>query len=202
MSVFRGIMSGLWLAAAVLGGGCWNQSSGTPSGHTYRTVTAEPLRDTEAAKRHNEAGLRLLADGQLDQAAEAFSRALTADVEYGPAHNNLGKVYYRKKDWYKAAWEFEYAGKVLPKHAEPRNNLGMVLEEAGELDRAVDQYRQAVGLDGDNIEYRANLVRALVRRGDRTPEVRSLLQQVLKQDSRPEWRSWARLQQARLGDGG
>lgn len=200
MSVLRGIMSGFWLAAAVLGG-CWSPPSATTPGRTYHTVTAEPLRDTEAAKRHNEAGLRHLADGRLDQAADAFSRALTADVEYGPAHNNLGKVYYRKKDSYKAAWEFEYAAKLLPKHAEPRNNLGMVLEDAGELDRAVDQYREAVGLDGDCIEYRANLVRALIRRGDRTQEVRSLLQQVLKQDGRPEWRAWARQQQSRLGEG-
>ncbi len=200
MNTLRGILSGLGLAAAILCAGCWNPPSSTTPARSYHTVAAEPLRDTEAAKRHDDAGLRFLANGQLDRAVEAFSRALAADVEYGPAHNNLGKVYYRKKDSYKAAWEFEYAGKLLPKHAEPRNNLGMVLEDAGELDRAVDLYRQAIGLDGGCIEYRANLVRALIRRGDRTPEVRSLLEQVLKQDSRPEWRAWARQQQSRLGE--
>ena len=171
---------------------------GNDSTGKYRTVTAQPRRDTEAARRANEEGLAHLKANELDRAVESFSRALTADVEFGPAHNNLGKVYYRKKDYYKAAWEFEDAGRLLPDHAEPRNNLGLVLEQAGELDRSVEAYRQAVALDEERIVYRANLVRALIRRGDRTDEVRSLLKQVLKEDLRSEWLIWARHQLQRL----
>lgn len=187
------------LAATVLIlGGC--ESVSTVDGPTgpYRTIRAEPRRDTDAARLANQAGLDHLAKGDLDKAAEAFGRALTADVEFGPAHNNLGKVYFRKKDWYRAAWEFEYAGKLMPRRAEPRSNLGLVLEEAGEIDRAVDQYREAISLDAGQIQFRANLARALVRRGDRTDEVRSLLQQVVEQDSRAEWQVWARQQLALL----
>ena len=79
MNTLRGILSGLGLAAAALCAGCWNPPSSTTPPRSYHTVAAEPLRDTEAAKRHDEAGLRFLANGQLDQAAEAFSRALAAD---------------------------------------------------------------------------------------------------------------------------
>ena len=185
--------------AALVGMGCANMSGGRGNGATYRTVAVEPGRDTEAAKRANEAGLEHLAKGEIEQAAKAFERALTADVEFGPAHNNLGRVYFKQKDWYKAAWEFEYAGKLLPKHAAPRNNLGLVFEEVGQLDRAVEYYREAVNLDPENIQYRSNLCRALVRRGDRTSEVRNLLERMLQQDDRPEWRVWAKRQQVRIG---
>ncbi len=175
-----------------------NRVADAPIGN-YRTITAEPRRDTEAAKRLNRVGLEHLAAGEYDEAVDAFVRALTEDVEFGPAHNNLGKVYYIQKNWYKAAWEFEYAGKLLPRHAEPRNNLGLVLEQAGELDRAVDQYRQAVGLEPGVIAYRGNLARALIRRGDRTDEVRKLLELIVENDTRPEWVLWARQQQAGSG---
>jgi Tfp pilus assembly protein PilF len=189
----------LCLAAATLAGaGC--QSAGSdPAAGAYRTIRVEPRRDTDAARRANQRGLDFLAKGDLDRAAEQFGAALTADVEFGPAHNNLGRIYFAKKDWYKAAWEFEYAAKLMPRRAEPRGNLGLVLEEAGELDKAVDQYRQAISLDPGNIEYKANLVRTLIRRGEQTDEVRQLLQQVIDQDARPQWQTWAKQQQSRLG---
>lgn len=173
----------LWAACA--------PSSAPPPRDGYRTITIDPKRDSEAAARFNSQGVEFLAKDQLGPAADAFTKALDVDVEFGPAHNNLGKVYYKQKDWYKAAWEFEYASKLLPRHAEPRNNLGLVLEESGQLDKAVEQYRQAIALSSD-IQYRANLARCLLRRDGRTDEVRTLLQQVLEQDSRPDWRNWAR----------
>ncbi len=162
----------------------------------YRTVSAEPRRDTPSAQRANNQGLEHLDKGELEAAQRAFESALVADVEFGPAHNNLGKVFYRQRDWYKAAWEFEYASRLMPRHAEPRNNLGLVLEEAGELDRAVDQYRQAVSLDPKPIVYRANLARALVRRGERTDEVYRLLDEIIREDTRVDWVQWAKLKRA------
>ena len=187
----------LWLPAACALAGCLDNQAGQPSAAPYRTVRVEPMRDTEAAKQGNQEGLKLLAKNDLPAAAQAFQRALAADVEFGPAHNNLGKVYYRQQKWHEAAWEFEYAGKLLPKSAEPRNNLGMVLDATGDLTGAIDQYREAVNL-ADNVQYVGNLASALIRRGDRNEEVRRLLQQLIAKDSRPEWQSWARRQLAGL----
>jgi hypothetical protein len=34
----------------------------------------------------------------------------------GPAHNNLGIVYYRRKKYYLAAWEFQYAARLMAYH--------------------------------------------------------------------------------------
>lgn len=181
--------------------GCGSHQSTYESiAKNYRTITAEPLRDTDAAKLDNQKGLKHLAKDELDQAADAFKKALTADIEFGPAHNNLGKVYYKKKEWYKAAWEFEYTCELLPGNAASRNNLGLVFEKIGELDNAVEHYRQAVRCEDENVHYRANLVRALIRRGDQTDEVRSLLQKVVEKDTRSEWLIWAKQQQAIIGN--
>jgi len=174
---------------------CTSPAQTGDDGEPYRTIRVEPRRDTELARKLNQEGLVHLQRAELQDAHESFTQALAADVEFGPAHNNLGKVYFRQSDWYKAAWEFEYARKLMPKHAQPCNNLGLVLEQAGELDRAVDQYRQAVTFD-NSVEFQGNLARALIRRGERTKEVRLLLSDIIERDTRPDWVLWARQQQA------
>lgn len=180
---------GLFLAAA----GC-NDPTITRDTGAYRTVTAEPLRDTSAARRHHQKGLKHLEDNELDSAIEDIQRALKADVAFGPAHNSLGRAYFLKgRDYYyEAAWEFEYAHKHLPKAPEPLNNLGLIHEAEKSFDRAIEYYRRAIDLEPENIHLRANLARAMIRRGDRTQEVRDLLEQVLDEDDRPDWLIWAK----------
>jgi len=167
---------------------------------SYRTITIDPTRDPAAAERANEKGLRHLKEGDLDNAAAAFGKALDADVEHGKAHNNLGMVYLKQGKLHDAAWEFEYARKLLPDEAEPVFNLGLVYEKRvpPKFDRAVDYFRDAVRLDPDNVKYRGHLARALIRRGDETPEVRRLLQYIIDNDARPDWVAWAQQQHARL----
>lgn len=171
--------------------GCSEKTKTYRTGN-YRTIEVEPDRDIEAARRYNVRGLKHLEDEKLDDAAAEFRRALVADVKFGPAHNNLGKVLYFEQDWYNAAWEFEYARDLMPRQAEPLNNLGLVHERVGELDRAIENYEKAVALAPDSIEFRGNLARAKVRRGDSDAQLIALLQQIVSQDKRPEWITWAK----------
>ena len=169
------------------------------SDEDYRTINAGPLRDTSAARQANAQGLEHLDAGELYQAEQAFKRAIQADVEFGPAHNNLGKIYFLKRDYYLAAHEFDDAIKLMPKHAGPHNNLGLTLIEAGKLDDAVLSLRKAVTIDPNTIEYQSNLARALVQRGDKTQEVITLLRAVALRDDRVEWRVWASHQLGAMG---
>jgi hypothetical protein len=50
----------------------------------------------------------------------------------------------------------------------------------------------------DNAEFLGNLARARVRRGDRGPEVRELLEQLVLRETRPAWSDWARQQLAAM----
>lgn len=194
------------LAAMALAVGCNNQQT-VRTDANYRTIQASPLQDTDAAKRLNQQGLAHLADGELEKAENTFKAAITEDIEYGPAHNNLGKVYYLQGDYYQAALEYDYARRQMPTHAGPRYNLGLIYERAAKqdapivnLNRAIEYYREAVALAPGNITYRAALAHALVERGDKTDELRDLLEQILEKDRRPDWITWARRQRAALGD--
>ena len=192
-----------WLLALLIvtmHAGCASQPGpqvGSDGG--YRTINAGPLRDTAVAREENSKGLAHLHAGELYQAEQAFRRAIKADLEFGPAHNNLGKLYFLKHDFYLAAHEFDDAIKLMPRHAGPHNNLGLTLLEAGKLDDAVESFRTATTLDPRTVEYQANLVRALVQRGDRSEEVLALLRSVAIRDDRVEWRVWANHQLGVMG---
>jgi Tfp pilus assembly protein PilF len=159
---------------------------------TYQTVGKDPRRDTETARAENLAAVPLIAAGDYAKAEAHLKASLTADIMYGPAHNNLGKVYFHQNKLYLAAWEFEYAAKVMPYQAEPRNNMGLVFEAAGKLDDAVAHYEEALKLEPENPQVIGNAARTHVRRGDNDPQTRELLERIVMRDDRPDWVAWAR----------
>ncbi len=158
----------------------------------YRTVVESGSHDTETAeKRHNRA-MDLLCDCDVCGAEQLLHKALLADVSFGPAHNTLGKVYFDQEKFYLAAWEFEYANRLMPNRGEPLNNLGLVYEAVGQTDKAITYYEQARVTAPDSPEYLGNYVRARIRRGDRTIDLRPLLESLVLIEDRREWADWAR----------
>lgn len=174
----------------------------TPDKHVtdrYQTVAPGISGNTDKARELNTQAMTLILESRYDEAEELLKDALTADVTFGPAHNNLGRVYYEKNQFYTAAWEFEYAAKLLPHHAEPRNNLGLVFEAVGDYDEAVGHYEEALLIEPNNPELIGNLVRTRLNRGDRDSEVRRLLEEMMLKDTRPRWTEWAQDKLRMLG---
>ncbi len=176
-------------AGVMFTGGCASNHSAAKD---YKTRVDDPRRNSDVAREENAKAADLIDKGDYAGAEPLLRDALTADIGCGPAHNNLGKVYYHDKRLYLAAWEFEYATKLMPNQPEPRNNLGLVFESVGKLDDAVKYYGQAMGLEPDNGQFIGNLARARVRRGDGGEPVRDLLGKLVLRDERPEWVAWAR----------
>lgn len=181
----------LFVVALVANLGCAASNHKTVD-KAYATVSPDVSRDTDRARAENGEAIKLIERGDLNKAEEILKQALEADVTFGPAHNNLGKVYYEQGNYYMAAWEFQYAIKLMPYHAEPLNNLGMVLESVGKLDDAVKDYDQALALEPGNPQLVGNNARARIRRGDKDVEVIGLLAQLVMSDTRPDWKEWAR----------
>jgi Flp pilus assembly protein TadD len=179
--------------------GCQSESRQPPA--DYQTVGRDPQRDADAAARENARGADLMDHGDWAGAEAAFKAALTADVLHGPAHNNLGKVYFHQGKLYLAAWEFQYAMKLMPNQPEPLNNLGLVFEAAGKLDDAVASYDKAAALEPDGVEPLGNLARARYRRGDRGDDVKVLLNKLVVLDTRPDWLRWAKTTLVRMEAG-
>jgi len=153
------------------------------------------------AREKNAQAIKLLEANKFPEAQKLLKEALDADVTFGPAHNNLGKAYYHQNEFYLAAWEFQYASKLMPDAPEPRNNLGLVLEAVGKMDEAINWYDQALQIRPDNPQFLGNDARARYRRGDHDDHLRQLLQELVEKDDRPDWSAWAREQLLRMGPG-
>ena len=109
--------------------------------------------------------------------------AVIADVTYGPAHNNLGQLYLMQGKLYLAAWEFEYAQKLMPERPEPYYNLGMVFEQADRFDEAIQYYSAAHDMAPENPRFIGNLARAMLKKDDLAPGVSPLLSDLILCDS-------------------
>jgi Flp pilus assembly protein TadD len=161
---------------------------------SYRTIPVQIGRNTDEAKQLTAEAATALHEGDAGRAEQLLQEALTADIMHGPAHNNLGQLYYQQKRYYEAALEFQYAIRLMPYQPIPRNNLGLVFEAVGRIDEAAEQYALAVAEEPDNPVMLGNLARARIRDGETGPEVRDLLRQIVMKDTRPEWREWAERQ--------
>jgi tetratricopeptide (TPR) repeat protein len=149
---------------------------------SYETIEANERYDTETARKEHEKALKLLDKSQhgkpakLAEAEVHLQKALVADITYGPVHNSLGIVYMRQRKYYTAAWEFEYAAKLMPDNFEPLYNLGLLYETADKLENAIAYYEQAIALAPRNPVVIGNLAKAKLRDGRDFEEVRPLLQ--------------------------
>ena len=86
----------------------------------YETISGNPNHDTAEARKQTDAALKLIDKGDCEAAEQKLQKALIADVSFGPAHNNLGHIYFEQGKLYLAAWEFEYATRLPARRAEER----------------------------------------------------------------------------------
>ncbi len=181
------------LAAA----GCQMRKPQKPA--EYETIAIDPRRNTQAAQQQNAKAVLLIKEGKLEEAEKELKAALAADMFFGPAHNNLGTIYNRQKKFYLAAWEFQYAIKLMPNRAEAKNNLAEVFEAVGKLDEAAKWYEAALEIEPDTPEIIANTARVYVRANRTDTRTRELLHEVVLKDQRPQWVTWAREQLVMIG---
>jgi len=159
----------------------------------YQTVSASGRHDTVTAKKKHSRALVLLEEKvDLAKVEQLLNDALVADVTYGPAHNSLGTLYYMQKKLYLAAWEFEYAAKLMPELAQPYNNLGLVYERVGKYEDAITHYSMALSREPHNSELIGNLVRTRMLDGDRGADIKQLLSDLALNHTQTRWQNWAR----------
>jgi tetratricopeptide (TPR) repeat protein len=147
--------------------------------------------DAQLACKLTRAGTAHFRKGHFKKAEAAFKEAICADETYGPAHNNLGLLYFEQRDLYQAAWAFERATEFMPERGEPFNNLGLTYQAGGRWDEAIEMFHSAYLLDSTNPEFLGNLLRARVMRGELDESVCSGLRELLFIEKRAEWVDWA-----------
>jgi len=173
----------LFLGILVLSG-CASRQTGP-----YAT-SSESARSPLEAQRLTFEALDVI-DSQPANAEQLLRDALTADLYHGPAHNNLGVLYFEQGKLYEAANEFEWARKLMPGNPDPRMNLALTLERAGRIDEALKGYATALEVREGHIPTIQAMTRCQLRHGRETSETKLQLQEIALRGETKEWRSWA-----------
>ena len=156
----------------------------------------EAKRDSVRAQELSARAADLIATDVLE-AERLLREALGADLFFGPAHNNLGVVYLKQKKLYEAAGEFEWARKLMPGHPDPRMNLALTLEQAGQTDEAIATYRTALEVWPGHIATVQALAMLHVVGGRQAPELAGWLNEIAMRGETERWRKWAGGERAR-----
>ncbi len=174
-----------WALALVLAAACRSAGSGP-----YERP-GEGGRNTFRAQELNAEAADLIAS-EPGEAEDLLRAALTADIFFGPAHNNLGVLHLKAGRLYEAAEEFEWARKLMPGHPDPRMNLALTLEQAGKTDQAIQTYKTALEVWPGHIGTVQALARLDVTSSRNDPELGAWLDQIAIQGETERWREWAR----------
>lgn len=173
------------IASALLLGGC-----AAPGAGPYEP-RSEAQRNTTRAEALNRDAAELI--GSDDEGAERLLReALTEDLFFGPAHNNLGVVFLGQRKLYEAAAEFEWARKLMPGHPDPRVNLALCMEQAGRVDDALESYEAALQVWPEYLPAVQGIARATVRARREDPRLARWLEVIAMQGEDEGWVRWAR----------
>ena len=130
--------------------------------------------------------------GDYDAAEAAPKAALTVDVMFGPADNNLGKVYFHKGELYLAARRVRLRDEADAEPAGAGEQLGDGVRDARPPGRRGQLLRQGRGpRAGQRADpgQRARACAMRVRRGEHDPDLVGLLNKLVA-ETRPDWLAW------------
>jgi tetratricopeptide (TPR) repeat protein len=156
-------------------------------------VPSEADRETSVAEKLNRKAADLIASDP-EQAEALLRDALSKDLYFGPAHNNLGVVFLHRQKLYEAAHEFEWARKLLPGNPDPRVNLALTLERAGRLEEAFKTYETALEVAPEDLSAIEGLAALAVRTGRDESRLPTWLAQIALGAEESSWAGWARAQ--------
>lgn len=170
---------------SVLASGC----ASPPRGSSYAPL-AEGARDTAKAQQLTQKAASIM-DRDPDKAERLLREALSADLTFGPAHNDLGVIYLNRGELYEAASEFEWARKLMPGHPDPRMNLALTLERAGRSEEALATYNTALEVYPGHIPTMQALARLQIRSNHTDERTAGFMNQIALAGETPQWREWA-----------
>ena len=87
--------------------------------------------------------------GELDNALNAYEKAISIQPNFAEAYFNMGNVLQDQGKLKKAIGSFEKAVSINPNYAEAFNNMGVALQDQGKLEEAIDAYRKALSIKPD-----------------------------------------------------
>lgn len=144
---------------------------------------------TNAARTYEQwlhIGLELEAEGQLAEAADAYSEAMLLRGPDPVCCFNLANVLYAMGERVRAVERYRQAVELDPSYVEAWNNLGNTLADLGDVDRAIAAFRRALQIDPEYPDAHYNLAETLEQIGC-YEEARQHWLAYLRLDPRSNW---------------
>jgi tetratricopeptide (TPR) repeat protein len=139
-----------------------------PAGKLLPARAVKPISQLETAAEYFARGLALEEDpNSAALAMQAYKTVLEFQPDYGPAHINLGTLYYNQEEFGQAEHHYRAAIECDSRYALAWFDLGNVLDETGRLAEAIRAYGTALALAPTYADAHYNL--ALAHERNREP---------------------------------
>lgn len=109
----------------------------------------KPTKAQKAAQYEYEKALISMKYGLEDESLKYVEQALALDQNHAASYNLLGVLKFRKKSYVEAQAAFQKYLEFKPDDSEAHSNLGYVLEAQARNDKAEEEYKKAVAIDGN-----------------------------------------------------
>lgn len=129
----------------------------------YQHQLLEQGHDT--AQSWNSLGLLYEQEGKLDQAREAYQKAIRLNPGYADGHNNLGAMHLKAGEIDKAVRAFRKAHEIDVQAPQPLVNLGNAYLQVKRFQDAVSAFGKALQVGPDSAEVHHNLGYAFLESG-------------------------------------
>ena len=103
--------------------------------------------------------------GQLEEAIEAYTKALSIKPDYAAAHYNIGASFREQGKLGKAIAAYTKALSIKPDYFEAYNNMGITFSEQGKVEKAIEAYTKALSIKPDYAEAYNNMGNSLEEQG-------------------------------------
>ena len=113
----------------------------------------------EAAQRNRE-GAKLIEQGKMEEALEAFQKAVELDANDPVPRLNLAYTYDRQGRTEEAIAEYRKAIELSPSNLLAYNNLGVLYDKMGQYDEAIREFKRALEIDPSDANTLKNLENA------------------------------------------
>lgn len=124
----------------------------------FNTYMAAVKRDPNRADACMRLAIHLDKQAKFEEAAAWYEKALKLAPNDSEIHANRGYSHYVQHDWELAEKHLRTAIELKPDHKQARNNLGLLLARRGQIDEALESFRQS---GCSSAEARANIAFAL-----------------------------------------
>ena len=112
-----------------------------------------------------EIGETLQKVGKLEEAVDAYNKALSLKPDYADAYNNMGCALKDQGKLKEAVASFKKALAIKPNLAVAYNNMGSALKDQGKLEGAIEAYNKALAIKPNYAGAYYNMGNALKNQG-------------------------------------